>query len=653
MASKEFTAMKAQMACIRVVTLSLGIAVLISVVGQPALAIEPKFRATIQPTGAEKIHALAFSPDGRTLALGCEDTSVKLWDVATGKVKASMSGHPSPVRNVVFSKDGKWLAAGGYDAVKLWDLATGKEKANFPQNNTPLVVFSPDSKIMAFTKHTKDELVCVHLWDLAAGRPKAILEGSRFVRFLAFSPDGKAVATASFLEETVTLWDLVTRKPKGTLKGLPRSPECIAFSPDGKTVATACPEYDSAVMLWDPATGKAKTSLNTSGQLAHAVSFSPDGKTLAAAVSFNKAGAVILWNLGTGKEVATLKGHSSSFPQLAFSPDGKTLAALSPHQSLKLWDLATGRDTVPMGHTGDICALAFSPDGKMLASGSDDQTVKLWKVADLELIKILQDKGRSGSLTFSGNGKMLFGSGGTIGARKNGVKMWQVDSGREQTILKGDDFYTLSMALSPDGRTLAVGVTGDELDVTPARPRVKLWDLTASKEQACFMRRGWAVSSVAFSPDGKTLAAGIGPLYGDGVVLWDVSTGKEIRTLDRHAVNAVAFSRDGKAVAVAGNLFARLLDVATGKEIALFRGHKAAVLSLAFSPEGTFLASASADKTVKLWDVATATEKATLKGHTEAVLCVAFSPDGRTLASGGMDKTIRVWDVGKNRKSDR
>ncbi len=289
--------------------------------------------------------------------------------------------------------------------------------------------------------------------------------------------------------------------------------------------------------------------------------------------------------------IRTLEGYYSAVNCVAFSPDGKVLASGSDDQTIKLWDVQTGRTLQTlMGHSGNVFSVAFSPDGKVLASGSGDRTIKLWDVQ----------------------------TGGAL-----------------QT-LTGHSSYVFSVAFSPDGKILASGSS----DGT-----IKLWDVQIGR--ALQILTGHSnVRSVAFSPDGKILASG----SSDGTIkLWDVQTGGALQTLTGHSsfVYSVDFSPDGKVLASGSyDEPIKLWDVQTGRALQTLTGHSGNVSSMAFSPDGKLMASGSWDnKPIKLWDVQTGRALQTLKGHSSGVTSVAFSPDGKVLASGNDDNTIRLWDV--------
>ncbi len=360
--------------------------------GEVRLWDAPSGKLVRQLTGYQGwVNGLAFSPDGRRLALaGADAQTLHVWDVATGADVRPLRGHSSPLRALAFAPGGKLLATAGGDAndrdteVRLWDAATGKE-VRVCAGHTGAVLclaFAPDGKVLA-SGGEKEKLP--RLWDAATGKPlpppwpednDSSLD--QRVTALAFTPDGKHLAIGGD-DGQVTLLDVKTGKAQCLCKGHDGRITTLAFSRDGKALITG--SLDRTVRHWEVATGAEVRRYGTHEDAIKAVAWSPDGRVLAAG-SGDWQGTVFLWDAATGKELGRITGGQARLYQVTFSPDGRTLAVGGGDAAVRLWEVATLRERRSFaGHPGGVRCLAFAPDGHTLVTGGADSTLLVWDMS--------------------------------------------------------------------------------------------------------------------------------------------------------------------------------------------------------------------------------------------------------------------------------
>jgi len=363
----------------------------------------------------------------------------------------------------------------------------------------------------------------------------------------------------------------------------------------------------------------------------YSVAFSPDGKY---AISGSHDQTIRLWDIRTGRELRIFKRHKGSVSSVTFSPNGRYALSGSEDKTIRLWDIATGKEVkVFKGHKSGVYSVAFSPDGSYILSGGEDRTLRLWDIKTGRKVRSFNGffKGHSDrvySVAFSPDGRYALS-----GSEDKTVRLWEVKSGKELRVLKGHTSSVRSVAFSPDGRY-----------VLSVDSKLHLWDVDNGREVRAFEGNLYYARSAAFSPDGRYVISGgwLGP-----TLLWDLNTGRAVRIFKGHknGAGSVAFSPDSRYVLSGGyDATLRLWDVDTGKQLRIFKGYKSGARFVAFNPNGRSALSAEGDE-LRLWDMTTGRQMRIFKGHTGIIYSVAFNQDGRYAISGSSDKTVRLWDV--------
>ncbi|KAI1737775.1 WD40-repeat-containing domain protein [Xylaria scruposa] len=541
-----------------------------------------------------KVAAVAFSPDGKSLASASADKEVRLHDAATGAHRQTLQVQEcSRIESIAFSPSGETLAiavSGSQDHVQLWDMATSVCRLTLTGHTGQVnaVAFSPDGNTLA--SGLEDDRLW--LWNLASTPShRAFKRHTDSISTIAFAPNGTLVSGSR--DGTIVLWDLAKDMRLQTIEPQQGSIWAVAVSPDGNTLASG---GDGALSLWNMADGALIQSLEGHKDQVNSVVFSPDGMTLAA--SGDKA--VRLWDLtSTPLSCKTFEGHTDIVTTVAFSPNGKMLASASYDQTVWLWDTTAPSASSEMREERTL-AVAISPSGKILASISRPSLLRLWDVATIQPdSKAIAECDIDPSLTrrnkypylgdyaFSPNGRMI------ALAWPTGVQLWDVATTPITSRTLGVE-GTSKLIFSPDSKMLAIKTFYGTLHI---------WDLTtAPPEPGEILTK--RVYKMVFSPDSKKFAAAT---FGETVYLWDLTTvPPESREILTKRVDQIVFSPDSqKLAAAASNDTVYLWDLTIvppeSREILIGRVDK-----ILFSLDSQILETTSKmDAMVQQWDVAT------------------------------------------------
>jgi WD40 repeat protein len=536
---------------------------------------------------------IAYSRDGRLLATSCV-SRVTVWDAATGEKLFSLPGEvigSDLTDRIQFSPDGTRLAVANMDGLpKVWDLAT---RAEIPLLTGDLqicdaIAFSPNGKLLA----TGDVAGIVKVWDAATGKELLTLEqGGMIIHGVAFSPDGARLAAANENGQ-LTVWDPTTGQ---VLLSFPSRSGLYdtTFMPDGERLITV--HQDGTAGVYDAATGQQLLTLAGHVSTVISVAASPDNRHVATA---GYDGTVRLWDTAPGRELLTLAAHDTQVWDVAYSPvppgddtSGARLGSVSLDGTGKLWDSSSGLlalSLAPYGAASGLTGMAFSPQGDRVAFGGGDGTVHVDDAITGQTV-----------LTLTGHADFVFGLAFSPDGMRlattswDGLaKVWDLATGRQVVTFDGHNRnLVFGVAFSPDGQHV---FTGGDLFVCE-------WDATTGQELRTFSGEGLEVYGIALSPDGKVLAMG----RQDGsVTLWDVSSGDKLYQLVGHAglVPRLAFSHDGTRLTTASfDKFAKVWDVQTGQELVTLYGNTSNVFGVAFGPNGRHVATAGGDGTVRIY----------------------------------------------------
>jgi eukaryotic-like serine/threonine-protein kinase len=582
-----------------------------------------------------RIRALDFSPDGRTLLSGSDDGTARLWNVVASRAVGAPLSHGAAVLSVNFSPDGQRALSGSVDgAAKLWEVSSGRpvREAIIHRGGIGRVRFDAKGDVFITSGGGR----CARFWDARSGQQLGTpLQHEGVVYAVAMSPDSRLVLTGSE-DHTARLWDRSTGKPIGRPLQHEYVVRVVNFSPDGRQFVTA--SADGIARIWDSATGE-PIGKPLAHQLAiSAAAFSPDGSTLLTGSDDRTAR---LWDLRTREQIGLPLQHAGEVWEVAFRPDGRVLT-WGLDDPIRLWDItATAPASTSLLHSHWVAAVAYSPDGKMLLTGTSNATnstgeLRLWDAATFKTIGPARSQPMPiMAVAFSPDGKRYLSGTGNLFLGRGEAQLWDVNTGGPVGQPIRHEKVITAVTFSPDGMSF----------LTASRDRTaRLWNTSTRDEIRTFQHED-GVTGAAFSADGKVLLTGC---EDKTARLWDVATGRVVGEPLRHqaTVLGVALSPDGRT-ALTGCLdhTAQLWDTRSCKPLGSPLRHKSWVAALAFSPDGLTALTGSADNTIQLWDTHTRRPIGIPLRHQSGVVDAVFSPDGGTILSASTDMTARLWSV--------
>jgi WD40 repeat protein len=491
--------------------------------------------------------------DGNTLVV-VTDGGIHLWDLAAKKELRRIRC-PSPNR-VVFCPDRKKVAVSSHGDIHVIDLVSGEDIVPLKSHGPDAIALSPDGQTLATARSRQG----VSLWDAATGRQRFQLttEGGPMSEVIAFSPDGKLLAIVDGATPP-SLWDVTTGRSLISCESALKHIQALAFAPDGKTLVAG--GANGQLQVCDVATGRLRTLLARSPDAGSRIVFGADGKTLLTATSSadesgGVAGTVCLWDAATGSPLQV----SAFGKEVDFSADG-SLVGMPGRDGYQLLKADTRKPAGQVPFTAKDTATALSGDGKRVATGSADRSVRIWDVAAGKQLQSIDGKlpaftklalSPDGTLLLAASLKMVVlpGKSGLSICTEDADdswRVWDVASGKERwrAVAVSQD-----LAFSPDGKWIATAGQSRTPEEQVLSTEVRLWEAATGRERWVGVRHAKRVVALAFSPDGRGLATG----SEDGeLCLWEVATGKLRLALRAHdqGVLSASFSPDGRLLAVA------------------------------------------------------------------------------------------------------
>ena len=575
----------------------------------------------LQTGHAQGVNSIAFGPDDSWLASAGADNSIIIWQTSSGSQLRALKGHSGYVRSIAISTDGRWLASGGSDrTIKIWDVDSGSAVFSEQKHGGPIVsvTFSRDGRWLASGSTDKT----IKIWDLATKRElKTLTKHIAPISALAFSHSGSSLVSAA--DKEVVVWDTTTWQDKQTFSRHSTLVTTVAFAGDETTVASAT--TDGSVLVWRVGSDRERFILKHNSSKVVALKFSNTSL-----LSIHADGGIDSWDFQNGKQTQSVPGdvNRESLVFAALSNDSSMIAFTIGSRVLSTKNRSTGEVRNFESYATAINSIAFSADGRWFASAANDSSVRLWQVATgRELPRLAGHAGYVTTVAFSPDNSLL-----ASGTRSGQVKLWDVNSAQLVDDLPSRTGGVDRIAFSSNGKLLAVA----GMD-----PKLELWDLEKKQLRTLDGHKG-EITSVAFTKD-LIVSAG----RDKTIRLWNLDTGAPVNSWETASeINGIALSVNGDLLATANaDNTVRTWDVKTGDLKNTFTGHAAEVWSVKLSPDGNSMASASSDQSLILWDLQKPDSFHQLKAGSDKVKTLTYSVNGKWILTGSDDGTVLVWET--------
>jgi len=577
-----------------------------------------QIETVVQAGHYAEVTAVCYSPDGKLVATGSADKTIILWRSSDGKQIRSFRGIPDDIIRLEFNPRGTSLLSLSREGTwSIWELSTGK-----------------------LIRKMKPE-------------------GDRFTS-ASFNPEGTMIITGS-RKSGISVWNIESGEKTLDLKPVPKNlysennfeypeTETVVFSRDGQFIVAGA--GDNTAILFDAKTGKEirkfkKTNSTCTSCIAEAA-ITPDNKYILS----TRSDSVKMFERVSGKLVREFYGQGGDPENLRVSADGYLILAIE-YGVAEVWDLNTGKLLLKAGDYSDnkVLAAALGPDGKQLITGSEKRITDAWEIPSGKKIMSLRgylnqvdEKILTNSYMYwaafvneaklSPDGRFI-----AVGRTGNNAKIIDFQTGRIFKTLRGHNAMVISLSFSRDGKLLATGgIDGKAI----------VWDVESGKPVRIisFPDQNLAIFSVDISHDGKLLATAD---WGGDVVIWDIESGKALRVISPHspvAVYQVRFSQNDVYIITAGlDKKLKLTEIDTGDEIREFKGHTDLVNSINLNPAGDRIITAGWDGTVRVWDFMSGLQVLKIKAHQGGVYNAKFDSSGKYIVSGGDDFLVKEWDA--------